>query len=101
MVEMMEDIANTESHETSAMADVSSPMEGPDMSQQEGADMAQPDSGEREQIENASITSPAPSEEKEARPKDPWEPLRAKMRSKESVDARVVKWQRNGLEVEI
>jgi small subunit ribosomal protein S1 len=31
----------------------------------------------------------------------PWEELRAKMRDKESVSARIVKWQRNGLEVEL
>jgi small subunit ribosomal protein S1 len=35
------------------------------------------------------------------RPTDEFEPLRAKMRQKESVNARVVKWQKNGLEMEI
>src|SRR5436190_12143248 len=30
---------------------------------------------------------------------DPLEPLRAKMRAKEHVQARVVRWQRNGLDV--
>ena len=32
---------------------------------------------------------------------DPWEPMRAKMRNKESVQARIIKWQRDGLEVEL
>lgn len=37
----------------------------------------------------------------DTRPKDKWEPLRAKMRDKADVQARVVKWQRNGLEMEL
>jgi small subunit ribosomal protein S1 len=32
---------------------------------------------------------------------DQWEPLRAKARSKETVQARVIKWQRNGLDMEL
>jgi len=32
---------------------------------------------------------------------DQWEPLRAKAREKATVSARVVKWQRNGLEMEL
>jgi small subunit ribosomal protein S1 len=32
---------------------------------------------------------------------DPWEGMRAKMRNKESVQARIIKWQRDGLEVEL
>lgn len=32
---------------------------------------------------------------------DQWEPLRAKARGKETVQARVIKWQRNGLEMEL
>ena len=39
--------------------------------------------------------------EKKDRPRDAWEPVRARMRSKGTVQARVVKWQRNGLEMEI
>jgi small subunit ribosomal protein S1 len=38
---------------------------------------------------------------RQSQPKDQWEPLRAKMRQRESVNARVVKWQKNGLEMEI
>jgi len=47
-----------------------------------------------------------PSEQSKAhapreRQLDQWEPLRAKAREKETVQARVVKWQRNGLEMEL
>ncbi len=42
-----------------------------------------------------------PAKERKPRPTDEWEPLRAKMRHRESVNARVVKWQKNGLEMEI
>jgi ribosomal protein S1 len=38
---------------------------------------------------------------RKARPTDEFEPLRAKMRQKETVNARVVKWQKNGLDMEI
>ncbi len=41
-----------------------------------------------------------PRKERRERPHDQWEPLRAKARAKETVNARVVKWQRNGLEME-
>jgi len=42
-----------------------------------------------------------PAKERKPRPTDQWEPLRAKMRQKDTVQARVVKWQKNGLEMEI
>ncbi len=42
-----------------------------------------------------------PPKERKPRPTDEWEPLRAKMRQKDTVNARVVKWQKNGLEMEI
>ncbi len=57
--------------------------------------------------ESSESATPSPSEPHEntapttERVQDEWEPLRAKMRSKETVQARVVKWQRNGLEMEI
>ncbi len=34
-------------------------------------------------------------------PLDQWEPLRAKARERATVNARVIKWQRNGLEMEL
>jgi small subunit ribosomal protein S1 len=42
-----------------------------------------------------------PAKQRVPRPTDEFEPLRAKMRQKESVNARVVKWQKNGLDMEI
>ena len=49
-----------------------------------------------------SAASIVPEEKpRQTQPKDQWEPLRAKMRQRESVNARVVKWQKNGLEMEI
>ncbi len=38
---------------------------------------------------------------RQPRPTDEFEPLRAKMREKATVQARVVKWQKNGLDMEI
>jgi ribosomal protein S1 len=38
---------------------------------------------------------------RDTNPHDKWEPLRAKMRERVDVNARVVKWQRNGLEMEL
>jgi small subunit ribosomal protein S1 len=92
----MEDLANinnTQSHdhvETSANAPVSSSIE-------EGQTMPQTETADQSSEEQNVVAT----EEKKSRPADQWEPLRAKMRAKESVDARIVKWQRNGLEVEI
>ncbi len=78
------------------------------------ATLPQPDEGQTTLAESPSpeITlsenegeNSAPDTPKEktrqARPSDQWEPLRQKMRQKESVNARVVKWQKNGLEMEI
>ena len=42
-----------------------------------------------------------PVAEKQEKSSDKWEPLRAAMRSKTHLEARVVKWQRNGLEMEL
>jgi len=38
---------------------------------------------------------------RDKKPRDKWEPLRSIMREKENVNARVIKWQRNGLDMEI
>ena len=71
-----------------------------------------------EAASNAALTEPAASEERVSGPSDAnsdapkaetprerhtdkWEPLRMKSRAKETVTARVVKWQRNGLEMEL
>ena len=53
-----------------------------------------------EAIIDAPVAS-EPAKPRAPRPTDEFEPLRAKMRQKESVHARVVKWQKNGLEMEI
>ncbi|HZK76466.1 MAG TPA: hypothetical protein VFD13_06115, partial [Candidatus Kapabacteria bacterium] len=50
-------------------------------------------------LSNASTEPAAPTElskdrQRRERPHDQWEPLRAKARSKETVQARVIKWQR-------
>jgi small subunit ribosomal protein S1 len=57
---------------------------------------------------NGSITETLPLEDahskenaKKTRPTDEFEPLRAKMRQRDTVHARVVKWQKNGLDMEI
>src|SRR5438552_17315410 len=111
MVDMIEDLANSELlvddgssndgsySETSALGDVSSSIEGQDMTQPEIT--AYNRSADEQSSDEPPHDELAPSEEKHSRPKDPWEPLRTKMRAKESVEARVVKWQHNGLEMEI
>ncbi len=49
----------------------------------------------------APATEAPVAEEKPVRPDDGYDHLRAKLRKRENVMARVIKWQRNGLEVEL
>ncbi len=55
-----------------------------------------------EPVASAEETPAASSDKKPAeKPSDKWEPLREAMRAKTHLEARVVKWQRNGLEMEL
>ena len=46
-------------------------------------------------------SEPEKNRQPRERQHDQWEPLRAKSRAKETVQAQVIKWQRNGLEMEL
>jgi len=83
----MGEISSTEHQENVTMSDVA-----PETSANGAASNA---------TDGAATASTAPAAEQAATENDPWEPYRKMMRSKESVQARVVKWQRNGLEVEL